>query len=133
MGATHDVVRSSERVYLRLVRVGRAQDVGHVMAEPKPMQLLEPFFRYEEGLKLIRLKRTRVERGSTPDLIEATEMASHRRHLDCKSYDRCLSHAARMNWRGFSCQGCAAYEADPNWLGDTPYLCALSGETNHGC
>lgn len=39
--------------------------------------------------------------------------AAELRRLHCARYDRCLDHAVRAGWPGFTCKWCGAYDAAP--------------------
>jgi hypothetical protein len=48
-------------------------------------------------------KMTKIE-----DLLTEEQVDLHR-FENCKKYDDCLSQAAKMRWRSFSCMGCKSY------------------------
>ncbi len=88
-----------------------------------------------------------MKKPTTPLLIAPNPTRCHRvdgsekvvglRRLDCQRYDACLAVAAEGGWRGFHCNGCAAYlsqtptqrlrdyEATLDMLADTRLLAGL--------
>lgn len=71
-----------------------------------------------EALRELRLANLRAARGR-PGLpviapsgcnpqraMDVSSVFDLRRNTECKKYDECLSHAAKMDWQGFHCEAC---------------------------
>lgn len=52
-------------------------------------------------------------RGNMPVPFGEVDSSSKvRRHVLCLHYGRCLDHAVKNNWTGFSCERCRSYEQE---------------------
>ena len=52
------------------------------------------------------VRRLETRRSSSAEPANGLEPAEPPRNFDCSNYDRCLSLAAALDWRSFTCDGC---------------------------
>lgn len=50
-------------------------------------------------------------RRHQPFQPSSVDLAATHRHLFCAKYDACLDYVAAQAWSGWSCRGCAVFEA----------------------
>lgn len=102
--------RFRETYKARLAGGGRAGSLAkHVVDETRAM--LDRLAKREENLtpvaRLLRKCSVHVSAERNPQrALDALSVFDLRRNMECKNYEGCLSHAAKMDWRGFHCEAC---------------------------